>query len=47
MSGAGAARARLAELARSQPAASSGGQDGMQDRVDVVRPDGTSFRVRE
>lgn len=40
-----AAKARLAELERDQPSASSGGQDGIQDRVYIIRPDGTSFRV--
>jgi hypothetical protein len=41
-----AARRRLAELERSQPSATSGGQDGIQDQVYVVRPDGTSYRYR-
>jgi hypothetical protein len=41
-----AARRRLAELERSQPSATSGGQDGIQDQVYVVRPDGTSYRFR-
>jgi hypothetical protein len=41
-----AAKACLDELDRSQPIASSGGQDGIQDHVYVVRPDGTRFRVR-
>jgi hypothetical protein len=41
-----AAKDHLDELERTQPSASSGGQDGIQDRVYVVRPDGTSFRVR-
>ena len=41
-----AARARLEELERTQPSESSGGQDGIQDRVYVVRPDGSSFCVR-
>jgi hypothetical protein len=40
-----AASVYLAELERTQPAASSGGQDGVQDRVVVVRPDGTHFTV--
>jgi len=42
-----AAKARLAELELEQPTRSSGGQDGIQDRVFVVRPDGTMFRVRD
>ncbi len=41
-----AARARLAELEETQPSESSGGQDGIQDRVFVIRPDGSCFRVR-
>jgi hypothetical protein len=41
-----AAQSRLADLERAQPSASSGGQDGIQDRVYVIRPDGTLFRVR-
>jgi hypothetical protein len=40
-----AARRRLRELERSQPSSSSGGQDGIQDRVYIVAPDGTSSRV--
>jgi hypothetical protein len=41
-----AARRRLAELERMQPSASSGGQrpGGIQDRVYIVRPDGTAYR---
>lgn len=44
-----AARDRLAELEKNQPSASSGGQSraGIQDRVYVVRPDGSKFRVAE
>ena len=41
-----AAKARLEELETTQPSASSGGQDGIQDQVFVIRPDGTRFRVR-
>jgi len=43
------ARARLAALELEQPSASSGGQamDGIQDRVFVIRPDGSTFRVVE
>jgi hypothetical protein len=37
---------RLEELEKLQPSSSSGGQDGIQDRVYVRRPDGTVFRVR-
>ena len=40
-----AAGARLDDLEREQPTASSGGQDGIQDQVSVIRPDGTMFRV--
>ena len=40
-----AALARLEELERLQPSASSGGQSGIQDQVWVVRPDGSYFRV--
>jgi hypothetical protein len=40
------ARRRLAELEIEQPSSSSGGQaaTGIQDRVYVVRPDGTIYR---
>jgi hypothetical protein len=41
-----AAKSRLADLERTQPSASSGGQDGIQDQVYIIRPDGTLFRVR-
>lgn len=40
-----AARARLGALERDQPTATSGGQQGVQDRVFVVRPDGSKYRV--
>src|SRR3972149_5323129 len=42
-----AAKAYLKQLERTQPSATSGGQGfgGIQDRVYVVRPDGSSFRV--
>jgi hypothetical protein len=40
----GAADARLVELERSQPSASSGGQNGIQDQVFLVAPDGTRTR---
>jgi hypothetical protein len=41
-----AARGRLAELEKSQPSASSGGQGlyGIQDRVFIIRPDGSKYR---
>jgi hypothetical protein len=41
-----AARRYLRSLERMQPSASSGGQKklGMQDRVFIVRPDGTAYR---
>jgi hypothetical protein len=42
-----AARRNLRQLSRDQPPESSGGQGppGIQDRVYIVRPDGTEFRV--
>jgi hypothetical protein len=41
-----AAQQRLMELERTQPTESSGGQSstGIQDRVFIVRPDGTKYR---
>jgi len=36
-----AARRRLRALEREQPARYSGGQEGIQDQVYIVRPDGT------
>ncbi len=39
-----AAHKRLEELERSQPSATSGGQEGIQDQVYIVCPDGTMFR---
>lgn len=40
-----AAMQRLHDLEVRQPSASSGGQDGIQDRVFVIRPDRTMYRV--
>lgn len=41
-----AAQKRLKELERTQPTSSSGGQDGgIQDRVYLLRPDGTKRRI--
>lgn len=40
-----AAKSRLADLEQTQPSSSSGGQDGIQDRVYVIRRDQTRFRV--
>lgn len=40
-----AAKAYLDKLESTQPTSSSGGQNGIQDRVFVVRPDGSKFRV--
>ena len=40
-----AAKKRLEDLERTQPSESSGGQDGIQDQVYLIRPDGTKFRV--
>jgi hypothetical protein len=39
-----AAKARLEELEKSQPSASSGGQRGIQDEVHIVSPDGKTHR---
>ena len=38
-----AALERLQELERTQPRSLSGGQGGIQDRVYIVRPDGTQY----
>lgn len=42
-----AAQERLAQLEQCQPTERSGGQSviGIQDRVYIVRPDGTKYRV--
>lgn len=40
------AQKRLAELEKSQPTASSGGQDGIQDQVYIYGPDGSGYRFR-
>jgi len=40
-----AAHERLEHLETTQPSRTSGGQGGIQDRVYVIRPDGTRFRV--
>ena len=42
-----AARRQLKQLERLQPTATSGGQDGIQDQVFVVAPDGKRYRVRD
>ena len=44
-----AARRHLAKLERTQPSATSGGQKpgGIQDRVFIVRPDGTAYSYGE
>lgn len=39
-----AARRYLKELEKMQPSKFSGGQDGIQDRVYIVHPDGTMTR---
>lgn len=39
-----AARERMRVLEVTQPSESSGGQDGIQDRVYIVAPDGTRYR---
>jgi hypothetical protein len=40
------ARKRLAELEKTQPSSSSGGQGGIQDQVRIVHPDGSRERIR-
>ena len=42
------AKKRLAELELSQPSETSGGQDygGIQDKIYIVRPDGTKYLFR-
>jgi len=39
-----AAQKRLAQIERQQPSETSGGQDGIQDQVFIMRPDGTQYR---
>lgn len=39
------ARKRLADLEKTQPSASSGGQGGLQDHVYIVHPDNRKERV--
>ncbi len=39
-----AAHSLLQELEIEQPSSSSGGQTGEQDRVYIIRPDGTGYR---
>ncbi len=39
-----AARCRLANLEKTQPKESSGGQGGIQDHVYIVKPDGSRYR---
>jgi hypothetical protein len=41
-----AARRRLVELEKEQPSKDSGGQDGIQDQVFIVQPDGSVYRFR-
>ena len=41
-----AARRQLKRLERMQPSEASGGQDGIQDQVYVLGPDGERYRVR-
>ena len=41
-----AAHRELAKLEKSQPSETSGGQDGIQDQVYVVAPDGKRERIR-
>lgn len=40
----GAAIARLEKLEETQPSHESGGQDGIQDQVFIIKPDGSKFR---
>ena len=42
-----AAKRHLKKLERSQPSKVSGGQQGIQDQVDVRGPEGQRFRVSE
>lgn len=39
-----AARLRLKELEKTQPTKLTGGQNGIQDRVYIIRPDGSQYR---
>ena len=39
-----AARACIADLEKTQPSSSSGGQPGIQDRIYIVSPDGRKKR---
>ncbi|MGH7249706.1 MAG: hypothetical protein ACREGC_01915 [Minisyncoccia bacterium] len=43
-----AAKAQLKALETTQPSEETGGQDegGIQDRIFVIRPDGTKYRFR-
>jgi hypothetical protein len=41
-----AARKELNELEAQQPSAQSGGQDGIQDRVYIIHPNGQYVRFR-
>lgn len=40
-----AAKLHLADLEWRQPTTFSGGQEGIQDHIHVIRPNGTPFRV--
>ena len=40
-----AARAQLSKIERQQPGESSGGQDGIQDQVYIISPNGKRTRV--
>ncbi len=41
-----AAKLQLADLEITQPQLETDGQDGIQDQVYVIRPDGSRFRVQ-
>ncbi|MEM9027551.1 MAG: hypothetical protein AAGC70_04205 [Pseudomonadota bacterium] len=40
-----AAKRELRRIEKQQPTATSGGQDGIQDRVYIISPEGQSIRV--
>ena len=40
-----AGRKQLIEIAREQPSETSGGQDGIQDRIYITGPEGIRYRL--